>query len=91
MHIVILDLLQISQTAGIPGILGLSGKEKKLFSQHLRLSRDQQSGKYFHLYVQQLKIPSASEFQKYYGDMTNQKTSANREACNWHLTLRACK
>lgn len=88
MHIVILDLLQISQTAGI---LGLSGKEKKLFSQHLRLSRDQQSGKYFQLYVQQLKIPSASEFQKYYGDMTNQKTSANREACNWRLTLRACK
>lgn len=51
-------------------------KEKELFSQYLHLSRGQQSGKYSYLYVQHLKIPTASEVQKDYGEMTNQNISA---------------
>lgn len=51
-------------------------KAKELFSQYLHLLRDQQSRRYSHLYVHHLKIPSASEIQKYYGEMTNQKISA---------------
>lgn len=51
-------------------------KDKEVFNQYPPLSRDQQSGKYSHLYVQHLKVPSASEIQKDYGEMTNQKISA---------------
>lgn len=55
-------------------------KKKELFSRYLHLSRDQQSGKYSHLYVQHLKIPSVNEVQKDYGKLTNQKISAQQRS-----------
>lgn len=50
-------------------------KENKMFNQYPGLSRDQQSEEYS-LYVQHLEVHSAEGIQKAYGEMFNQKISA---------------